>query len=116
MFVKHPELNAKPGSPVSEALCKVLLTMLGIVSELERAFIIERTRAGLERARYEGKRLGRKPMEIPVDKVKEYLHNGLSKKGVYRLLIDMFYLRYKERGVERALSYDRFLKRLKIIG
>ncbi|MEM4976760.1 MAG: recombinase family protein [Desulfurococcaceae archaeon] len=115
LFVKHPELNAKPGSPVSEALRRALLTMLGIVSELERAFIIERTRAGLERARKEGKHLGRKPVEIPVDKVKEYLKKGLSKKDVYRLLVDMGYLKYREKGVEKVLSYDRFLKRLKTI-
>ncbi|MEM4592421.1 MAG: recombinase family protein [Sulfolobales archaeon] len=115
LFVKHPELNAKPGSPVSEALRKALLTMLGIVSELERAFIVERTRAGLERAKREGKHIGRKPVEIPVDKVKEYLKKGLSKKDVYRLLVDMGYLRYKEKGLEKILSYDRFLKRLKNI-
>ncbi|MEM4889620.1 MAG: recombinase family protein [Thermosphaera sp.] len=113
LFIKHPELNARPGSAVSEALRKALLTMLGIVSELERAFIVERTRAGLERAKREGIRLGRRPVEIPMDKVVEYLKKGLSKKDVYRLLIDMGYLRYKEKGVERILSYDRFLKRLK---
>ncbi|MEM1907679.1 MAG: recombinase family protein [Thermosphaera sp.] len=113
LFIKHPELNAKPGSAVSEALRKALLTMLGIVSELERAFIIERTRAGLERARREGVRLGRRPVEIPMEKVNEYLRKGLSKKDVYRLLVDMGYLKYKERGIERILSYDRFLKRLK---
>ncbi|MEM4959099.1 MAG: recombinase family protein, partial [Nanopusillaceae archaeon] len=88
LFIKHPELNAKPGSAVSEALRKALLTMLGIVSELERAFIIERTRAGLERARREGVRLGRRPVEIPMEKVNEYLRKGLSKKDVYRLLVD----------------------------
>lgn len=113
LFVKHPELNARPDSPVSEALRKALLTMMGIVSELERALIIERTRAGLERAKLEGKRLGRKPVDVPIDKVKYYLKKGLSKKDVHRLLTDMGYLRYRERGIERTLSYDRFLKRLK---
>lgn len=113
LFVKHPELNAKPDSPLSEALRKALLTMLGVVSELERAFIIERTRAGLERAKREGKRLGRSPVAIPEDRVREYLRKGLSKADVYRILVDMGYLRYRERGAERVLSYDRFLKRLK---
>ncbi len=113
LFVKHPELNARPDSPVSEALRKALLTMLGVVSELERALIIERTKAGLERAKQQGKHLGRKPVEIPVDKVKHYLRKGLSKKDVYRILVDTGYLRYKEKGVEKVLSYDRFLKRLK---
>ncbi|MEM1696367.1 MAG: recombinase family protein [Desulfurococcaceae archaeon] len=115
LFVKHPELNARPDSPVSEALRKALLTMLGVVSELERALIIERTKAGLERAKQQGKHLGRKPVEIPVDKVKHYLRKGLSKKDVYRILVDTGYLRYKEKGVEKVLSYDRFLKRLKTL-
>ncbi|MEM1891157.1 MAG: recombinase family protein [Thermofilaceae archaeon] len=115
LFVKHPELNARPDSPVSEALRKALLTMLGVVSELERALIIERTKAGLERAKQQGKHLGRKPVEIPVDKVKHYLRKGLSKKDVYRILVDMGYLKYREKGVEKVLSYDRFLKRLKTL-
>lgn len=116
LFVKHPELNARPDSPIAEAMRKALLTILGVVAELERALIIERTRAGLERAKKEGKRLGRKPVDIPVDKVKELLGKGLAKSDVWRLLVDMGYLRYREKGRERILSYDRFLKRLKAMG
>lgn len=112
LFVKHPELNARQDSPVGEALRKALLTMLCIVAELERAFIIERTRAGLERARAQGKKLGRRQVPIPMDKVEEWLKKGLSKKDVYRILIDSGYLRYREKGREKTLSYDRFLKRL----
>lgn len=115
LFVKHPELNVTPDSPVSEALRKSLLAILGVVSELERAFIVERTRAGLERARREGKRLGRRPVEIPESKVREYLRKGLSKKDVYRILTDLGYLRYRERGEAKTLSYDRFLRRLKTL-
>ena len=37
----------------------LLVAIFGWVAELERARLIERTRAGLERARREGKRLGR---------------------------------------------------------
>lgn len=115
LFVKHPELNVTPDSPVSEALRKSLLAILGVVSELERAFIVERTRAGLERVRREGKRLGRRPVEIPESKVREYLRKGLSKKDVYRILTDLGYLRYRERGEAKTLSYDRFLRRLKTL-
>ncbi|KVE94925.1 recombinase family protein [Burkholderia vietnamiensis] len=38
---------------------KLLLTMLASVAEMERDLLIERTQAGLARARQEGKRLGR---------------------------------------------------------
>jgi len=39
---------------------KLLLTMLSAVAEMERSIIIERTQAGLARARVEGKKLGRR--------------------------------------------------------
>ena len=32
LFVKHPELNAKPDSPIGESLRKALLTVLGVVA------------------------------------------------------------------------------------
>ncbi len=113
LFVKHPELNARPDSPIGEALRKALLTILGVVAELERAFIRERTRAGMLRAKREGKRIGRPPVEIPMDLVRKMLKAGLSKKSIYKFLASQGYLRYKEKGAERVLSYDRFLKRLK---
>lgn len=40
---------------------KAMLTMLSAVAELERDLLIERTQAGLERAKAQGKKLGRRP-------------------------------------------------------
>jgi DNA invertase Pin-like site-specific DNA recombinase len=40
---------------------KALFQMMGVFAEFERAMIQERVRAGLKRARSEGKRLGRPP-------------------------------------------------------
>ena len=37
--------------------------MMGVFAEFERAMIQERVRAGLERARAQGKRLGRRPID-----------------------------------------------------
>jgi len=116
LFVKHPELNAKPESPIGEALRKALLTILGVVAELERAFIRERTLTGLERVRKEGVRLGRKPVDIPLDLVRKYRKKGLSKKAIYTVLVSQGYLKYVEKGYTKTLSYDRFLKRLKALG
>lgn len=116
LFVKHPELNARPDSPIGEALRKAILTVLGVVAELERAFIRERTKAALERARKEGKHVGRRPVEIPLDLVKKYRRQGLSKRAIYTMLINQGYLRYTEKGFVRVLSYDRFVKRLKQLG
>ena len=116
LFVKHPELNARPDSPIGEALRKAILTVLGVVAELERAFIRERTKAALERARKEGKHVGRRPVEIPLDLVKKYRRQGMSKKAIYTLLVNQGYLRYVEKGFTKVLSYDRFVKRLKQLG
>ena len=41
---------------------KAMFQMLGVFAEFERAMIAERVRAGLARARNEGKRLGRPPI------------------------------------------------------
>jgi len=116
LFVKHPELNAQPGSPLGEALRKAILVLLGVVAEMERAFISERTKAAMERARAEGRRLGRRPVEIPVELVKRYMRQGLPKTVIYKLLASEGHLRYREKGEERVLSYDRFVKRLKQLG
>ena len=42
---------------------KALFQMMGVFAEFERAMIQERVRAGLERARAQGKRLGRRPID-----------------------------------------------------
>ena len=45
---------------------KLMLTMLAAVAEMERDLIIERTQAGLAKAKAEGKVLGRPPKTTPV--------------------------------------------------
>jgi DNA invertase Pin-like site-specific DNA recombinase len=49
---------------------KLMLTMLAAVSEMERDLLIERTHAGLERAKAEGKTLGRTPKTTPEQREK----------------------------------------------
>lgn len=45
---------------MSTPVGKAMLTMLGAVAELERDLLVERTQAGLERVKAEGKKLGRR--------------------------------------------------------
>ena len=116
LFVQHPELNVIQGSPLGEAIRKATLALLSIAVEIERALIIERTKAGLARARAQGVHLGRRGAEIPVDEVKEYLAMGLTKKAVYRILVKEGKLRFKAKGQEKVLSYNQFLQRLKKLG
>jgi len=116
LFVKHPELNVVQGTPLGEAIRKATLALLGVAAEVERALISERTKAGLARAKAQGKHVGRKGTEIPVEEVREYLAMGLSKKAIYKILVKQGKLRYRERGQERVLTYNQFLQRLKKLG
>jgi DNA invertase Pin-like site-specific DNA recombinase len=47
---------------------KAMFQMMGVFAEFERAMIAERVRAGLARARSEGKRLGRPPIDPALEK------------------------------------------------
>jgi putative DNA-invertase from lambdoid prophage Rac len=67
---------------------KLLLSMLAAVAEMERDLIVERTKAGLERARAQGKALGR-PSAIPKDQhanIREQLKSGETVYGVAKRL------------------------------
>jgi DNA invertase Pin-like site-specific DNA recombinase len=48
------------GGPLGRAI----VVIIGAVAELERNLIIERVRAGMRRARLEGRPIGRKPLEL----------------------------------------------------
>jgi len=116
LFVKHPELNVIQSTPLAEAIRKATLAMLSVTAEIERALISERTRSALARAKAMGKHIGRKGTQIPIDVVKQYLSMGLTKKAIYRLLVQQGLLRYSERGTVKVLSYNQFLQRLKALG
>lgn len=88
---------------------KLILTILSWVAEFERKRIRERQ----EEAWKMGKQKGRPKVEIPVKIVKNFLAKGLSKKDVYRILVAKGYLKYKEKGKEKTLSYPHYLRRLK---
>ena len=55
-----------------------MFQLLGVFAEFERAMIRERVRAGLARAKAEGKQLGRPP--IP-EKTERAIQAALTKKG-----------------------------------
>ena len=116
LFIKHPELNVVQSSPLGEAIRKATLAMLSVTAEIERALISERTKSALARAKAMGKHIGRRGTQIPIDVVKQYLALGLTKKAIYRMLVQQGLLRYQERGVVKVLSYNQFLVRLKALG
>jgi DNA invertase Pin-like site-specific DNA recombinase len=58
-FISFRE-NVDTGGPLGRAM----IVILGAIAELERNLIIERVRAGMRRAKLEGQRLGRAPLDI----------------------------------------------------
>ena len=52
--------NIDTGGPLGRAI----IVIVGAIAELERSLIIERVRAGMRRAKLEGTRLGRKPLDV----------------------------------------------------
>jgi DNA invertase Pin-like site-specific DNA recombinase len=58
-FVSFRE-NIDSGGPLGRAM----LVIVGAIAELERNLIIERVRAGMRRAKLEGRHIGRRPVEV----------------------------------------------------
>jgi DNA invertase Pin-like site-specific DNA recombinase len=65
------------GLDTSTPAGKAMFQMLGVFSEFERAMIVERVKAGLSRARSQGKLLGRRPVSRDVvERIRAQLATG----------------------------------------
>ncbi len=65
---------------------KAMFQMMGVFAEFERAIIQERVRAGLKRAKGEGKRLGRPPLAPAlVSRIREALNKPGRTEGVRKI-------------------------------
>jgi DNA invertase Pin-like site-specific DNA recombinase len=88
-----------------------MFQMMGVFAELERAMIQERVRAGLARARSEGKRLGRPPI---APRLAERIRKALAthgRPGVWvlaeRFSVNVSTVQRISRHFERAQSFPR---------
>ena len=52
--------NIDTGGPLGRAM----VVIVGAIAELERSLIVERVKAGMRRARLEGRRIGRAPLNV----------------------------------------------------
>ena len=52
--------NIDTGGPLGRAI----VVIIGAIAELERSLIVERVRAGMRRARLEGRHIGRRPLDL----------------------------------------------------
>jgi DNA invertase Pin-like site-specific DNA recombinase len=62
----------------SGPLGRAMIVIIGAIAELERNLIIERVRAGMRRARLEGRQIGRKPLDIDHAAVLRDRQRGMS--------------------------------------
>lgn len=59
-------------------LGRAVVTIIGVVAELERNLIIERVKSGMRRARLEGRQIGRKPIELNREAILRDRRRGMS--------------------------------------
>jgi DNA invertase Pin-like site-specific DNA recombinase len=77
-FISYNE-NIDTSTPAG----KMMFTLVSAFSEFERSIIAERVRAGLERAKAQGKKLGRKPSkEVNPEEVQKLRKQGLSVRAI----------------------------------
>jgi DNA invertase Pin-like site-specific DNA recombinase len=57
-------ISAREAIDSSGPMGRMFITILGSIAELERSLIVERIRAGMRRAKIEGRRLGRAPLVV----------------------------------------------------
>jgi DNA invertase Pin-like site-specific DNA recombinase len=69
--------NLDTGGP----LCRAFIVIISAIAELERNLIIERVRAGMRRARLEGRHIGRKPLELDTRAILSDRARGQSQPG-----------------------------------
>ena len=65
---------------------RLMFQIIGAMAEFERALIRERVQAGLANARKRGKRLGRPPVTVDVDRVTALRRSGASWKSISQSL------------------------------
>jgi DNA invertase Pin-like site-specific DNA recombinase len=72
-FISFRE-NIDTGGPLGRAM----VVIVGAIAELERNLIVERVKAGMRRAKLEGRRIGRAPLDINREQVVDDRRNGMS--------------------------------------
>jgi len=85
--------NIDTGGPLGRAM----VVIIGAIAELERNLIIERVKAGMRRARLEGRQIGRKPLDVDREAIllerrrgqslgQIARSHGISRASVHRVL------------------------------
>jgi DNA invertase Pin-like site-specific DNA recombinase len=75
--------NIDTGGPLGRAV----VVIAGAIAELERSLIVERIKAGMRRARLEGRRLGRVPLDVDRDALVRDRLAGISLTNVAKNIV-----------------------------
>src|SRR5881392_2807447 len=70
------------GSPLGQAV----FTIIAAIAQLERSLIVERVKAGLRRARADGKHLGRPPLQVDPARLASVVRRHLSVRSAAKEL------------------------------
>ena len=91
---------------------KLQMHILGAIAEFERGRIVERVRAGLARAKAQGKRLGRQPYAITDAQFEAVadrsLRDAAQALGVSRSVVHRWRLSRKPLGIRRGFRLECF--------
>jgi DNA invertase Pin-like site-specific DNA recombinase len=96
--------NIDTGGPLGRAM----VVIVGAISELEKSLIVERVKAGMRRARLEGRRIGRAPLNIDRVQVVHDRCSGMSLTQVARKY------RISRASVCRLINESRRLKKANV--
>jgi DNA invertase Pin-like site-specific DNA recombinase len=69
----------------SGALGRAVTVIIGAIAELERSLIVERVRAGMRRAKLEGRHIGRKPLDLDTTAIVADRTRGLSLRQIGKI-------------------------------
>ena len=76
-FISQRE-SIDTGGPLGRAI----VVIVGAIAELERSLIVERVRAGMRRAKLEGRRIGRAPLAVDREQIVRDRRSGMSLRQV----------------------------------
>jgi DNA invertase Pin-like site-specific DNA recombinase len=103
-FVSYRE-NLDTSGPLGRAI----VVIIGAIAELERNLIVERVRAGMRRAKMEGRQIGRRPLDIDRAAVLRHRAQGQSLSQIAktftisRATVSRIIKEEEERGVPKGV-------------
>lgn len=80
LHIIKQNIITNPNNPSNDISTKILITILSMVSEMERELISQRTKNGLERVKREGKKLGNPNIKSQVEVLKKYSQKWSEEK------------------------------------